>query len=139
MQIDRRHFIASLGGAAAVKLMSHEAKAEALEAYMIQQLNPAASQAAPKKFPTAADIEAQIETRSYRRGVGNLVPDNPAGRQSEEACADAGEANAGRLSSSSVYRDFQSLSSKRESRHEEQDDLTKSSSPACCTTRFRKS
>jgi hypothetical protein len=62
MQIDRRHFIAGLGGAAAVATMSHEAKAEALEAYMIQQLN----------FPTAAEIEAQIVTRHYRRGVGNL-------------------------------------------------------------------
>ena len=50
MQIDRRLFIASLGGVAAVRLMSHEAKAEALEAYMIQQLNPAGSQAAPKSF-----------------------------------------------------------------------------------------
>jgi len=68
MQMDRRLFIASLGGAAAVKLMSHEARAEALEAYMIQQLDTAAT----KKFPKAADIEAQIETRSYRRGVGNL-------------------------------------------------------------------
>ena len=34
IQIDRRHFIASLGGAAAVKLLSSEAKAEALESYM---------------------------------------------------------------------------------------------------------
>ena len=42
MQIDRRHFMASLGGVAAVKLMSSEAKAEALESYMIQQLNQAA-------------------------------------------------------------------------------------------------
>ena len=65
IQIDRRHFIAGLGGAAAVKLMSPEAKAEALEAYMMAQLTP-------KKFPKAAEIEAQIETRSYRRGVGNL-------------------------------------------------------------------
>src|SRR6516162_6667855 len=65
IQIDRRHFIAGLGGAAAVKLMSSEAKAEALESYMMQQLNK-------PKFPKAADIEAQIETRSYRRGVGNL-------------------------------------------------------------------
>lgn len=72
MQIDRRLFIASLGGAAAVKAMSHEARSEALEAYMIQQLNPAASQAAPRKFPTVAEVEAQIETRFYRRGVGNL-------------------------------------------------------------------
>lgn len=72
VQIDRRHFIASLGGAAAVKVMTQEAKAEALEAYMIQQLNPPATQNAPRKFPKAADVEAQIETRSYRRGVGNL-------------------------------------------------------------------
>jgi hypothetical protein len=74
MQIDRRHFIASLGGAAAVKLMSSEAKAEALESYMMQQLNAAApaEQAPARKFPKAADVEAQIETRSYRRGVGNL-------------------------------------------------------------------
>jgi hypothetical protein len=70
MQIDRRHFIASLGGASAVSLMSHEAKAEALEAYMIQQLNPPA--AAARKFPKAAEVEAQIENRFYRRGVGNL-------------------------------------------------------------------
>ena len=52
--------------------MSHEAKAEALEAYMIQQFNPAGSQTAPQKFPTTAEVEAQIETRFYRRGVGNL-------------------------------------------------------------------
>ena len=41
----------------------------------MQQLNnstPAAGQAAAKKFPKAAEIEAQIDTRSYRRGVGNL-------------------------------------------------------------------
>jgi hypothetical protein len=75
IQIDRRHFLASLGGAAAVKLMSAEAKAEALESYMMAQLNngsAAAGQAQSKKFPKAAEVEAQIETRSYRRGVGNL-------------------------------------------------------------------
>ena len=77
MQIDRRHFIASLGGATAVSLMSHEAKAEALEAYMMQQLNPPSAPA--KQFPKAADIEAQIETRSYRRGVGNLFLTTAAG------------------------------------------------------------
>jgi hypothetical protein len=79
MQIDRRHFIASIGGAAAVKLMSHEARAEALESYMMQQLNgPDAGQA--KKFPKAADVEAQIETRSYRRGVGNLFLNTANGK-----------------------------------------------------------
>lgn len=35
MQIERRHFIASLGGIAAVKMTSHEAKAEALVALAI--------------------------------------------------------------------------------------------------------
>ena len=37
MEIDRRAFIASLGGAAAVAAMDHEAKAEALEHYMEEQ------------------------------------------------------------------------------------------------------
>jgi hypothetical protein len=73
IQIDRRLFIASLGGAAAVKMMSHEAKAEALESYMIQQVNGSGTAAnGAKKFPKAAEVEAQIETRGYRRGVGNL-------------------------------------------------------------------
>jgi hypothetical protein len=72
IQLDRRHFITSLGGVAAVKLMTAEAKAEALESYMMQQLNTPAAPAQKPKFPKAADIEAQIATRSYRRGVGNL-------------------------------------------------------------------
>jgi hypothetical protein len=77
IQLDRRHFLASLGGAAAVKMMSSEAKAEALESYMMQQLNNSApANQNEKKFPKAADVEAQIETRGYRRGVGNLFLNN---------------------------------------------------------------
>ena len=77
MEIDRRAFFASLGGAAAVAAMSPEAKADALEEYMMQQLDDSVARkggggGSAKKFPTAADIEAQIETRSYRRGAGNL-------------------------------------------------------------------
>jgi len=74
MEIDRRHFIASLGGTAAVALMSHEAKAEALEEYMVEQLNTASppGQGQAATFPTAAEVEAQIETRHYRRGAGSL-------------------------------------------------------------------
>jgi hypothetical protein len=68
MEIDRRAFFASMGGAGAVAAMSHEAKADALEHYMLMQLNAANA----KKFPEAADVEAQIETRPYRRGAGNL-------------------------------------------------------------------
>ena len=74
MEIDRRLFIASLGGAAAVAGMDHEARAEALEDYMSDQLEEAL---APEddtkpKFPTVADLDAQIETRGFRRGAGGL-------------------------------------------------------------------
>src|SRR5262245_35028222 len=77
MEIDRRAFIASIGGAAAVATMDHEAKAEALEHYMEEQLDElVAAQAAggqqPEKFPTVAELEAQIETRPVRRGAGGL-------------------------------------------------------------------
>ena len=75
MEIDRRAFIASLGGAAAVSVMDSEAKADAIEHYMEHQLDEAVAgiaQGPAKKFPTVAEIEAQIETRSYRRGAGSL-------------------------------------------------------------------
>ena len=74
MDIDRRAFIASLGGTTAVSLLSDEAKADALEEYMSARLNEAAAaQAAPApaQFPSMAEIEAQIETRPTRRGVGS--------------------------------------------------------------------
>lgn len=66
MEINRRHFIGGLGGATAASLMSHEARAEALESYLITELSQTGS------FPTAEQVEAQITTRPYRRGVGNL-------------------------------------------------------------------
>ena len=82
IDIDRRTFIASLGGAAVVKLMSHEDRADALEDYCIEQLDLANQQqqqgaAQPpsgqqQQFPTVAQLEAQIETRNRRRGVGNM-------------------------------------------------------------------
>lgn len=68
MEIDRRLFIASIGGAAAAAGMGAEAKADAIEDFMIEEL--AADEG--KKIPTVADVEAQIETRSYRRGAGSL-------------------------------------------------------------------
>jgi hypothetical protein len=70
----RRAFSARLGGAAAVAAMSPEAKADALEHHMKRLLDDAASGggAAKKKFPTVAEVEAQVETRRNRRGVGNL-------------------------------------------------------------------
>src|SRR4051812_3696341 len=81
MKLDRRDFFAKLGGAAAVAAMTHEARADALEHYMMAAASgpAAASGAAPtgaagdgKPFPTAAEIDAQIETRPNRKGVGNL-------------------------------------------------------------------
>ena len=74
LEVDRRAFFASLGGAGAVAAMSPEAKADALEHHMMRLLDDAAAggDAAKKKFPTAAEVEAQIETRRNRRGVGNL-------------------------------------------------------------------
>jgi len=80
MEIDRRTFFAGLGGVAAVAAMADEAKAEALEHHMMLQLNVANQTAAnqpampgtDKKFPTAAEVEAQIETQPSRRGTGNL-------------------------------------------------------------------
>jgi hypothetical protein len=81
MKLDRRDFFAKLGGAAAVAAMTHEARADALEHYMMAgAAGPAATAAssAPaaagdgKPFPTVAEIEAQIETQPKRRGVGNL-------------------------------------------------------------------
>lgn len=66
MNIDRRTFLEGLGGSAAIVLMSDEAKADALELHLLSQTKPAA------QFPTAAEIEAQIDTQPNRKGVGNL-------------------------------------------------------------------
>src|SRR5512139_3228116 len=60
MHIDRRRFIEGLGGAAAVALMTSEQKADALEAYMEEELDAAMAGlqqgGAPPKFPTMAEI-----------------------------------------------------------------------------------
>ncbi len=73
MEINRRAFISSLGGAAAVTLMTPEQKANALEHYMEEQLNTALSEE-EKKFPTVADLEARYAdlSRPRRRGAGGL-------------------------------------------------------------------
>jgi len=72
--IDRRDFIAFLGGAAAVAGMSADAKAEGIERY----LAAAAASSVPgeraknMRAPTVAELEAEIPTRTYRRGAGKL-------------------------------------------------------------------
>ena len=72
MDFDRSEVIAGLGGEALVKDMSHEARADALEDYTIDKLDEALAQQQQGKYPTVAQLEAQIETRPARRGVGNL-------------------------------------------------------------------
>ena len=77
-EIDRRAFIASLGGPAVVAAMSHEARADALEHFAETRLeelaaqNQAALAGQPEKFPTVAEIQAEIATRPTRRGAGSL-------------------------------------------------------------------
>lgn len=73
IEIDRRDFIASLGGAAAVSMMSHEARADALEEHLNERLELAQAEnplTATGPFPTVDEVYEQITTRSYRRGVG---------------------------------------------------------------------
>src|SRR5579863_3212849 len=71
MEIDRKALIADLGGEGEVAAMNSEAKVDALEEFLMQHLNETGGGAAGK-YPTMAEVEAQIETRRHRRGVGNL-------------------------------------------------------------------
>ncbi len=74
LNIDRRTFLAGLGGAAAVAQMSHEAKADALEAALMAQAasGPASLPSGAGKWPSVAELEAEIPTRKWRRGTGFL-------------------------------------------------------------------
>lgn len=83
MKIDQKKFIDSLGGPEAVGRMDDESRADALESHMMDELNrpktgdPAWDNPRPEKYPTVAEIEAQIETRKYREGAGFMyVPRN---------------------------------------------------------------
>ena len=76
MEINPKEFLDSLGGPEAANKMDSEARADALESHMMAKLNesqPNNSQNQPqetKKYPSAAEVERQIETRKYREGVG---------------------------------------------------------------------
>jgi len=73
VEIDRDKIIEGLGGAAAVQQMDHETRADALENFLSDRLEEAvAAQRGKNKFPTVAEHEQRIDTRGYRRGVGNL-------------------------------------------------------------------
>ena len=70
MQVDRRKFIASAGGAAAVAAMGHEDRAEALEHYMTNQLDRAVR--------LSAVAQSSVEPR-VPRGAGNLFQPTTSG------------------------------------------------------------
>jgi hypothetical protein len=80
IKLDRRDFIASLGGAAAVATMSQEAKADALEEALANGLQgkPSTPMAQPTPgvpegtYPSVAQVTAAITKRPYRRGAGVL-------------------------------------------------------------------
>jgi hypothetical protein len=77
MDLDRQSVIKKLGGRDAVRRMSSEAKADALEEQLQQQLNHfvGLTESSPEtlhRYPTAAEVEAEIETRDFRQGIGNL-------------------------------------------------------------------
>ena len=58
MEVDRRALFRSLGGAAAVALMTQDQKADALEHFMEAQLEE-------PEYPTVADLEASYRSRRY--------------------------------------------------------------------------
>ena len=83
MEIDKKAFLDSLGGPEAANRMDSEARADALESHMMSKLNqaktgqPESAPAQTKKYPSVAEVEAAIETKKYREGVGFMyVPRN---------------------------------------------------------------
>jgi hypothetical protein len=85
MEIDRRAFIASLGGAAVVESMNSEARAEALEHYMSDLLDGTVG--TPHAHGAELVVAAPAEATS-RRGTGSLfVPSGPANDRKMAALA----------------------------------------------------
>ena len=80
MKIDRRAFVASLGGTAAVSLMTPDEKADALEHYFEDRLKEAdvvegiLRQTPAPQYPTVADLAARDANldRPFRNGAGTL-------------------------------------------------------------------
>jgi hypothetical protein len=68
VQIKREQIINALGGPKAIEALDDESRAEALETYLAAELDARVS----AKAPSVADLEAQIESRTFRRGVGFL-------------------------------------------------------------------
>jgi hypothetical protein len=85
MDIDRRAFIASLGGIAVVEAMDSETKAEALEHYMVEKIDEA--MAGHAELANAQVVPSPPEA-TVRRGVGSLfAPQGPADNRRMPALA----------------------------------------------------
>ncbi len=74
MDLDPAKVIAALGGPARLDRMDSEAEAEALEEHLtgLMDATMARRLGVPSHTPTVAQIEAEIESRPYRKGVGTL-------------------------------------------------------------------
>ena len=86
MQIDREKVILALGGLDAVHGMDSETRAEALEGYLSGQLDDSyfVRFGAPSKPLTVGELDAQIDQRPVRRGIGTLFASggtNPFGNR----------------------------------------------------------
>jgi hypothetical protein len=89
LQLDRREFIAALGGSAAIGMMSHEARADALEDALLAQNAdaprramtepPSTAGAAQQPYPTVAEIAARVPELPRRSGTGAIFFNAQAG------------------------------------------------------------
>lgn len=73
MEVDRRLFLASVGSMAALEALSPEARAEAVEHFLIEQLD---ASAASDEDATKARLEFYDPERSVPRGSGRLFAEN---------------------------------------------------------------
>ena len=73
MKVNRRAFLGTLGTATAVGAMSHEARADALAHYMIEQLD---SDSADDSDKMGAQLEFYDPEHTVPRGAGRLFREN---------------------------------------------------------------
>jgi len=73
MNFNKMELAAILGGEASIKRLDHEARADALEDHMSKQLDAAVTVRRNKGDYTVPELEAIVDKRGYRRGVGKLM------------------------------------------------------------------
>ena len=73
MNFNKMGLAAILGGEASIKRLDHEARADALEDHMSKELDAAVTVRRNKGDYTVSELEAIVDKRGYRRGVGKLM------------------------------------------------------------------